>query len=103
LAGENTVFEDNNGSSQKHKKKKKKPVTKDLNAEICCEKKEETKFDEPLIIGPGESEKKEDQDSGESKDNISNSHTDFEKELSWCIKQLKLGLERNAVNKDQGI
>eukprot|EP01017_Pseudomicrothorax_dubius_P013523 TRINITY_DN1599_c0_g4_i1.p1 TRINITY_DN1599_c0_g4~~TRINITY_DN1599_c0_g4_i1.p1 ORF type:complete len:129 (-),score=58.38 TRINITY_DN1599_c0_g4_i1:108-494(-) len=62
---------DNTTQAQKKKKKKKKPEQAPKDAEQPEEK-------------AGEEEK-----------------TDFEKELNWCLNQLKLGLQRNAVTSDQ--
>ena len=80
---------------KKQKKKQKKVQAKD------GEEEEDKEPDEPEIREEPVKEQTDAEKEGEKPEASTEPVSDFQTELDWCIKQIRLGLASNAVSKDQ--
>ena len=80
---------------KKQKKKQKKAQTKDAEDEEDKDQDEPEKQEEPV------KEQTDGDKEGEKSEASTEPVSDFQAELEWCIKQIRLGLASNAVSKDQ--
>ena len=96
--------EQSQGLTKKQKENLKKKQKKKAKKENAKEQDEQESVPETQKTEEVKENKEDAQDPEQSDSSnltVEETKSDFQTELEWCIKQIRLGLSSNAINKDQ--